>query len=50
MKKKHRIKKNDEFQAVFQKGKSNANRQFVVYQLDKEEQPNFASAFLLARK
>ncbi|MGQ0422380.1 ribonuclease P protein component, partial [Bacillus sp. HC-Mk] len=26
MKKKHRIKKNDEFQAVFQKGKSNANR------------------------
>lgn len=37
MKKKHRIKKNDEFQTVFQKGKSNANRQFVVYQLDKEE-------------
>ena len=38
MKKKNRIKKNDEFQAVFQKGKSNANRQFVVYKLDKEKQ------------
>ena len=50
MKKKHRIKKNDEFQAVFQKGKSNANRQFVVYQLDKEEQPNFRIGLSVSKK
>ncbi|ABK88158.1 Ribonuclease P protein component [Bacillus cereus 95/8201] len=50
MKKKHRIKKNDEFQTVFQKGKSNANRQFVVYQLDKEEQPNFRIGLSVSKK
>ncbi|HFK6241823.1 TPA: ribonuclease P protein component, partial [Listeria monocytogenes] len=31
MKKKYRIKKNDDFQKVFRRGKSFANRQFVVY-------------------
>ncbi|PFJ17873.1 ribonuclease P protein component [Bacillus cereus] len=50
MKKKNRIKKNDEFQTVFQKGKSNANRQFVVYQLDKEEQPNFRIGLSVSKK
>lgn len=50
MKKKHRIKKNDEFQTVFQKGKSTANRQFVVYQLDKEEQPNFRIGLSVSKK
>lgn len=27
----HRLKKNEEFQAIFQKGKSAANKQFIVY-------------------
>ena len=37
MNKKQRIKKNAEFQTIFKKGKSFANRQFVVYCLNKEE-------------
>ena len=37
MNKKQRIKKNAEFQKIFKKGKSFANRQFVVYCLEKEE-------------
>jgi len=35
MKKAYRVKKNDEFQEVFKKGRSYANRQFVVYFLKK---------------
>ncbi|RNB83438.1 ribonuclease P protein component [Brevibacillus fluminis] len=27
----HRLRKNEEFQAIFQKGKSAANKQFIVY-------------------
>lgn len=50
MKKKNRIKKNDEFQAVFQKGQSNANRQFVVYKLDKEKQPHFRIGLSVSKK
>lgn len=38
MKKEYRIKKNDEFQRVFKKGKSFANRQFVVYKLRREKE------------
>lgn len=38
MNKRQRIKKNEEFQKVFKKGKSFANRQFVVYCLKKEQQ------------
>jgi ribonuclease P protein component len=37
MNSKQRIKKNAEFQTVFKRGKSVANRQFVVYCLEKEE-------------
>ena len=37
MNKKQRIKKNAEFQTIFKKGKSFANRQFVVYCLNNEE-------------
>ncbi len=36
MNKKQRIKKNAEFQQIFKKGKSFANRQFVVYKLENE--------------
>ncbi|EIT86126.1 ribonuclease P [Fictibacillus macauensis ZFHKF-1] len=38
MEKQKRIKKNEEFQEVFKRGKSSANRQFVVYTLLKAEQ------------
>ncbi|PZX03744.1 ribonuclease P protein component [Psychrobacillus insolitus] len=37
MNSKQRIKKNAEFQTIFKRGKSVANRQFVVYCLEKEE-------------
>ena len=37
MNKRQRIKRNAEFQEIFKKGKSFANRQFVVYCLEKEE-------------
>jgi len=38
MNRKYSLKKNEEFQSVFKKGKSVANRQFVVYQMVKEEE------------
>lgn len=41
MKKTYRIKKNSDFQLVFKKGKSTANRQFVMYILKKPKQENF---------
>ncbi|WP_369901576.1 ribonuclease P protein component [Bacillus manliponensis] len=50
MKKRNRIKKNDEFQAVFQNGKSSANRQFVVYQLEKKQQPYFRIGLSVSKK
>lgn len=37
MRKAYRVKKEKEFQAVFQKGNSFANRKFVVYILPKEQ-------------
>ncbi|WP_020059661.1 ribonuclease P protein component [Bacillus sp. 123MFChir2] len=50
MKKKNRVKKNEEFQAVFQNGKSNANRQFVIYQLEKPDQPYFRIGLSVSKK
>ncbi|PLT33226.1 ribonuclease P protein component [Bacillus sp. V5-8f] len=50
MKKKLRIKKNDEFQRVFQKGESFANRQFVVYVLDKPNQDHFRIGLSVSKK
>ena len=41
MNKRQRIKKNEDFQKVFKKGKSFANRQFVIYGLKKEDQTEF---------
>lgn len=37
MKKAYRIKKNQEIQTVFKRGKSVANRQFVIYLLKKKD-------------
>lgn len=50
MKKKFRVKKNEEFQQVFQKGESFANRQFVIYILNKEEQENFRIGLSVSKK
>lgn len=50
MNKKQRIKKNKEFQEVFKKGKSYANRQFVVYCLQKEGQEKFRIGLSVSKK
>ncbi|KIP21347.1 Ribonuclease P protein component [Anoxybacillus ayderensis] len=50
MKKKYRIKKNDEFQEVFQRGTSVANRQFVLYVLDQPGQCYFRIGLSVSKK
>ncbi|ALS77170.1 MULTISPECIES: ribonuclease P protein component [Planococcus] len=49
MNKDQRIKKNKEFQQIFKKGKSFANRQFIVYVL-KSEQPEFRIGLSVSKK
>ena len=50
MNKRQRIKKNEEFQKVFKKGKSFANRQFVIYCLKKEDQTEFRIGLSIGKK
>ncbi|MDM5335676.1 ribonuclease P protein component [Ureibacillus composti] len=50
MKKRQRVKKNEDFQKVFKKGKSFANRQFVVYCLQKEKQEEFRIGLSVGKK
>lgn len=50
MKKEFRIKKNKEFQNVFQNGKSFANRQFVVYVLKKDNQKHFRIGLSVSKR
>lgn len=50
MKKRQRVKKNEDFQKVFKKGKSFANRQFVVYCLQKEGQEEFRIGLSVSKK
>lgn len=50
MKKELRIKKNQDFQVVFKKGRSFANRQFVVYCLEKEGQDDFRIGLSVSKK
>lgn len=50
MKKRQRVKKNDDFQKVFKKGKSFANRQFVIYFLEKEGQTEFRVGLSVSKK
>ncbi|MDZ5471648.1 ribonuclease P protein component [Bacillus sp. 31A1R] len=50
MKKENRVKKNKDFQEAFKKGKSFANRQFVVYLLKKEEQSHFRIGLSVSKK
>jgi ribonuclease P protein component len=50
MKKTFRIKKNAEFQEVFKKGKSVANRQFVVYAFKRTDLENFKFGLSVSKK
>ncbi|MRX74001.1 ribonuclease P protein component [Bacillus lacus] len=50
MRKKNRIKKNEDFQTVFKKGKSMANRQFVVYSLIQPEEKEFRIGLSVSKK
>ncbi|MEI5908401.1 ribonuclease P protein component [Bacillus spongiae] len=50
MKKEYRLKKNREFQEVFNKGTSFANRQYVVYVLPKKEQDVFRVGLSVSKK
>jgi len=50
MKKAYRVKREAEFQEVFHKGKSTANRQFVVYVLDKPGQDHFRVGLSVGKK
>ncbi len=50
MKKQFRIKKNKDFQEAFKNGRSFANRQFVVYVLQKEDQDFFRIGLSVSKK
>lgn len=50
MKKAFRVKDNKEFQMIFQKGKSFANRQLVIYYLKKQEQTHFRVGLSVGKK
>ncbi len=50
MKKELRVKKNKDFQEIFKKGRSFANRQFVVYMLAKEGQETFRIGLSVSKK
>lgn len=44
------MKKNKEFQEIFKKGKSFANRQFVIYLLKRPEQQHFRIGLSVSKK
>nr|WP_295972440.1 ribonuclease P protein component [uncultured Bacillus sp.] len=50
MRKEYRVKKNQDFQEIFKKGTSAANRQFVVYTLKKPEQHHFRIGLSVSKK
>lgn len=50
MKKMYRLKKNEEFQAVFNKRSSFANRQLVIYFLPKKGQTHFRIGLSVSKK
>jgi ribonuclease P protein component len=47
---KNRLRKNEEFQVVFKQGTSVANRQFVIYTLEKEGQDAFRVGVSVSKK
>ncbi|AMA71455.1 MULTISPECIES: ribonuclease P protein component [Aneurinibacillus] len=50
MYRKNRLRKNEEFQIVFKQGTSVANRQFVIYYLEKEGQDAFRVGVSVSKK
>ncbi|MGM7723388.1 ribonuclease P protein component [Metabacillus sp. Hm71] len=50
MRRKYRIKKNEDFQAVFKHGKSIANRQFVIYIMQNPEEKEFRIGLSVSKK
>lgn len=46
----HRLKKNEHFQAVFQRGTSAANKQFVLYSAKQEVQAAFRVGISVSKK
>lgn len=50
MKKSYRVKTEKDFQTVFDQGQSVANRQFVVYRLEKSGQKHFHVGFSVGKK
>ena len=50
MKKAYRIKKNEEFQKVFRGGQSFANRQLVLYYMQKKDQTHFRVGLSVSKK
>ncbi|WP_226668594.1 ribonuclease P protein component [Metabacillus litoralis] len=50
MRRKFRIKKNKDFQKVFKKGKSIANRQFVLYIYNEKEEKEFRVGLSVSKK
>ncbi|MFZ3590515.1 ribonuclease P protein component [Bacillus sp. DJP31] len=50
MKKPFRIKKNKDFQEVFGRGKSTANRQFVIYVVNRPEQDHYRVGLSVSKK
>ena len=50
MRKRYRVKKEREFQQVFEAGHSKANRNFVIYQLPKTGQAHFRVGISVGKK
>lgn len=50
MEKAYRIKRNEDFQLIYKKGKSVANRQFVVYRFDHHNQAHFRLGISVSKK
>lgn len=50
MRKAYRVKREADFQKVFHNGKSTANRQFIVYVLNKENQAHFRVGISVGKK
>lgn len=50
MRKSYRIKKENEFQYVYSNGQSVANRNFVLYQIDKKDQKHFRVGLSVGKK
>ncbi|MHA8110470.1 ribonuclease P protein component [Lactobacillaceae bacterium Melli_B4] len=50
MRKSYRVKKEADFQTVFENHNSVANRMFVIYQMDKPSQPHFRVGISVGKK